>query len=531
MNGSLAGLAENLAEVSHPLGSMAFQSRRNHVHQRPILAYGEYDDVLGSATHDDAAEPQDAGMLEGGGGGAGSTEPRCDSADAMSAGDGVQMQDGSGAVVPSRKPGGRRPPIRSVNLPRWMDLDQETLPNVPPPVLLGRHAPPDARAEVKAEAPAAGGRVLPMDRPRSLGAFGGVGELTVQMHTDAVPYRFSAASAGDGYEALLADYAQRAAKRQAAAVHAGQVDPTAASAQQGAAAAQSAAAVRSAGGGAAGAARGKGGGRDGKAGTPPDGYICALCKVAGHWKQDCPAPPPSYTCHNCDGKGHFIANCPKPKRKAAAGAKRARDGATGAGELDTDGAAAAASSEVKKRPKVKDANVPPEGYVCHMCSTPGHWIKDCPLKARERAADRPPPPKGYVCVKCQQAGHWVEMCLLRGHQGQPRPAAVELVIPSTESVEIGTEIAEALEEEGGEPVMQVCRVVEVMGERASRQLLVQAWQVEENGGLLRTDGSEKRRTPGGVFLWLVKQQASAQQRAMIWPLKQTAEERGGAAAA
>jgi hypothetical protein len=163
-----------------------------------------------------------------------------------------------------------------------------------------------------------------------------------------------------------------------------------------------------------------------------------------------------------------------------------------------------------------------------MCNTPGHWIKDCPLKSRDRAADRPPPPDGYVCVKCQQAGHWVELCQLRGHQPNSRQtsAAVELVSPSAESVEIGTEIAEALEEEGQEPILQICRVVEVMGEEASRQLLVQAWQVEENGGLLRTDGSEKRRTPGGVFLWLVKQQATQEQRARVWPPKATAETEG-----
>ena len=155
-----------------------------------------------------------------------------------------------------------------------------------------------------------------------------------------------------------------------------------------------------------------------------------------------------------------------------------------------------------------------------MCGVEGHWIKDCPLKSRERAADRPPPPPGYVCVKCQQAGHWVELCQLRGYQ-PPRisVAEVELVVPSADALEIGAEISEALEEVGEEPVLQISRVVEVLGEEPSRMLLVQAWQVEENGGLLRTDGSGLRRTPGGVFLWLVKQQATPEQRARIWPLK------------
>ena len=54
-------------------------------------------------------------------------------------------------------------------------------------------------------------------------------------------------------------------------------------------------------------------------------------------------------------------------------------------------------------------------------------------------------------------------------------------------------------------------------EEASRELLVQAWQIEEVGGLLTTDGTNVRRTPGGVFFWLVKQRATAAQRAQIWP--------------
>mmetsp|Transcript_38794 Transcript_38794/g.128087 ORF Transcript_38794/g.128087 Transcript_38794/m.128087 type:complete len:204 (-) Transcript_38794:140-751(-) len=192
-----------------------------------------------------------------------------------------------------------------------------------------------------------------------------------------------------------------------------------------------------------------------------------------------------------------------------------------------------------------------------MCSTPGHFIADCPLAPRERAAERPPPPAGYVCRKCNQSGHWVELCQLRGHHN-PAPA-VPPVTPSAgggrgggskfwrtyilplvdnpmgegamvahlaahsaacsgaESAEVGRDIAEALEEAEEEAVEQICRLVEVLGEEACRGLLVQAWQVEENGGLLRTDGSGQRRTPGGVFLWLVKQQATPEQRARVWP--------------
>ena len=48
--------------------------------------------------------------------------------------------------------------------------------------------------------------------------------------------------------------------------------------------------------------------------------------------------------------------------------------------------------------------------------------------------------------------------------------------------------------------------------------------------MLTIDGTNKRRTPGGVFLWLVKQAASATQRNQIWPPAAAAAGDGTAAA-
>lgn len=49
-----------------------------------------------------------------------------------------------------------------------------------------------------------------------------------------------------------------------------------------------------------------------------------------------------------------------------------------------------------------ERRVPPPGYVCKICNTPGHYIADCPKKE--------PPPADYVCYLCKRPGHWKSDC-------------------------------------------------------------------------------------------------------------------------
>merc|ERR1711871_1586918 len=49
-----------------------------------------------------------------------------------------------------------------------------------------------------------------------------------------------------------------------------------------------------------------------------------------------------------------------------------------------------------------ERRLPPPGYVCKICNTPGHFITDCPHKN--------PPPPGYVCIVCKIPGHWKNDC-------------------------------------------------------------------------------------------------------------------------
>ena len=163
---ALAEIDAELNELSHPLGSIAYQkavAHRGESSGRNVLAYDDapapplMDDELATAkatAKELGAADESQGLLYG--------------------------RDKAPAEGKKRK--GRD---GGVALPKWMDLDQETLPNAPTV---------SARAK----------------RPPALDAFGGVGELTVQMRTTR------AGPGGDrGFDALLSHH-ERAKGREEA---------------------------------------------------------------------------------------------------------------------------------------------------------------------------------------------------------------------------------------------------------------------------------------------------------------------------
>ena len=76
-------------------------------------------------------------------------------------------------------------------------------------------------------------------------------------------------------------------------------------------------------------------------------------------------------------------------------------------------------------------------------------------------------------------------------------------------------IAAELGETEAQPLAHIARIVRTLGEERARELLQQALEVEQRGGMLLPDGS-RRRTPGGVFFRLVRDHTSPQERARIW---------------
>ena len=82
--------------------------------------------------------------------------------------------------------------------------------------------------------------------------------------------------------------------------------------------------------------------------------------------------------------------------------------------------------------------------------------------------------------------------------------------------EIATIIAQELGETQPVPLAQIRRIVQRLGPEAALAFLEEAQQIEAQGGLMLPDGS-RRRTPGGVFFFLVRQRISPEDRAVIFP--------------
>lgn len=78
---------------------------------------------------------------------------------------------------------------------------------------------------------------------------------------------------------------------------------------------------------------------------------------------------------------------------------------------------------------------------------------------------------------------------------------------------VATEIAAAL---GELNVALIRRIVARIGPDAALAFLAEALATEAAGGLLTSDGS-CRRTPGGVFFYLVRGRLAPRDRWKLWP--------------
>jgi PHAX RNA-binding domain-containing protein len=81
---------------------------------------------------------------------------------------------------------------------------------------------------------------------------------------------------------------------------------------------------------------------------------------------------------------------------------------------------------------------------------------------------------------------------------------------------VAQQIATTLGETENVPLMHIRRIVQTLGPERALQLLAQAQAVEAQGGLMVLDGT-RRRTLGGVFFRLVREQTIPAERSRIWP--------------
>ena len=88
--------------------------------------------------------------------------------------------------------------------------------------------------------------------------------------------------------------------------------------------------------------------------------------------------------------------------------------------------------------------------------------------------------------------------------------------PPTDIHATAAEIARQLDETNPAALTQIELIVQHVGAEAALALLQETLAVEAGGGMMLPDGS-RRRTPGGVYLYLAKGRVPRDVRAVIWP--------------
>ncbi|MBE2196964.1 MAG: hypothetical protein IAE79_00030, partial [Anaerolinea sp.] len=78
------------------------------------------------------------------------------------------------------------------------------------------------------------------------------------------------------------------------------------------------------------------------------------------------------------------------------------------------------------------------------------------------------------------------------------------------------DIAAQLQETYPPAAMQIRRIVEQIGVAAAYDFLRQTLAIEAQGGMLTAD-KQRRRTPGGVYFYLIRGQVTPDVRRKLWP--------------
>ncbi len=87
--------------------------------------------------------------------------------------------------------------------------------------------------------------------------------------------------------------------------------------------------------------------------------------------------------------------------------------------------------------------------------------------------------------------------------------------PHSEAYKVAKELAVLLGEKHHGVIGQIRRIVQLRGIDFSREMYTATLEIEANGGLMLPDNS-RCRTPGGVFLYLVRSRLDADQRKQIF---------------
>jgi hypothetical protein len=82
--------------------------------------------------------------------------------------------------------------------------------------------------------------------------------------------------------------------------------------------------------------------------------------------------------------------------------------------------------------------------------------------------------------------------------------------------QLAVEIARQLQEENAYALIQFERIIERLGAVTAQTILAETQKIEAAGGILTND-KKRRRSPGGVYFYLVRGRISAEDRKIIFP--------------
>lgn len=82
--------------------------------------------------------------------------------------------------------------------------------------------------------------------------------------------------------------------------------------------------------------------------------------------------------------------------------------------------------------------------------------------------------------------------------------------------ETAQKIAQALNETDSKPIEQIEKIVELLGEEKALSFLAQTLEIEAGEGM-KTEKGDRRRTPGGVYFYLVRGGMTWGQRRKVFP--------------
>lgn len=88
-------------------------------------------------------------------------------------------------------------------------------------------------------------------------------------------------------------------------------------------------------------------------------------------------------------------------------------------------------------------------------------------------------------------------------------------LPYSESQKVAKELADLLSEKHHGVIGQIRRIIQLRGVNFTREMYAATLEIETNGGMMLPDNS-RRRTPGGVFLSLIRSKLNDDEKKQIF---------------